>query len=69
LKIEYLRNLPILLMKKKSRPQLNKSKKVNLTGQGNTTNHQFSIVNFQFDSSSFKGFLPILDTKLGESNY
>ena len=53
LKIEYLRNFPILLMKGQSGPRLNKSKNVDLTGQGDTTNLQSSIVNFQFGSSSF----------------
>jgi acyl-CoA hydrolase len=40
-------------MKRQSGPRLNKSKNVDLTGQGDTTNLQSSIFNCQFGSGSF----------------
>jgi hypothetical protein len=40
-------------MKRQNKPRLNKSNNIELTGQGDTTNLQLSIVNFQLGLGSF----------------
>jgi len=48
-------------MKRQSGPRLNKSKNVDLTGQGDTTNLQSSIFNLQL---SIVNLVQVLSTKI-----